>query len=113
MLVRVRRANSRAWNTSTVNSKCCTAVASRCLADRIWTRLINAAAILKAGYERIGFMGTKLPLDHRARKRFEGFTEALAKSGVEIEDREFYSGGSALAKGREMTATMLPLAHLS
>lgn len=66
-----------------------------------------AQAILKAGYEHIGFMGTKMPLDHRARKRFEGFTEFLAKNGVEIEDRDFYSGGSALAKGREMTRAML------
>jgi LacI family gluconate utilization system Gnt-I transcriptional repressor len=66
-----------------------------------------AKAILKEGYEHIGFMGTKMPLDHRARKRFEGFTEALAKSGIEIEDRDFYSGGSALAKGREMTQAML------
>ncbi|MGB0439034.1 MAG: LacI family DNA-binding transcriptional regulator [Paracoccaceae bacterium] len=66
-----------------------------------------ARAILKAGFEHIGFLGTKMPLDHRARKRFEGFTEALAKAGVEIADKEFYSGGSALAKGREMTATML------
>ena len=66
-----------------------------------------AQAILKAGYQHIGFMGTKMPLDHRARKRFEGFTEVLGKHGIEIEDREFYSGGSALAKGREMTQTML------
>ncbi|MDJ0822530.1 MAG: LacI family DNA-binding transcriptional regulator [Paracoccaceae bacterium] len=66
-----------------------------------------ARAILKQGYERIGFMGTKMPLDHRARKRFEGFTEALAKAGVEVVDQEFYSGGSALAKGREMTEKML------
>jgi LacI family gluconate utilization system Gnt-I transcriptional repressor len=66
-----------------------------------------AQAILKAGYRRIGFLGTKMPLDHRARKRFEGFTEVLAKAGVEIEDRDFYSGGSALAKGREMTEAML------
>lgn len=66
-----------------------------------------ADAILKEGYERIGFMGTKMPLDHRARKRFEGFTEGLAKAGIEIEDRVFYSGGSALAKGREMTQEML------
>ena len=48
-----------------------------------------------------------MPLDHRARKRFEGFTEALAKAGVEVEDQEFYSGGSALAKGRDMTREML------
>ncbi|WP_349305025.1 LacI family DNA-binding transcriptional regulator [Marivita sp. GX14005] len=68
---------------------------------------IMAQAILKAGYSRIGFLGTKMPLDHRARKRFEGFTEALAKSGVEIADKEFYSGGSALVKGREMTSAIL------
>ncbi len=66
-----------------------------------------AEAILEAGYRRIGFMGTKMPLDHRARKRFEGFTRTLAKSGIEIIDQDFYSGGSALAKGREMTAEML------
>ncbi|MDR9485339.1 MULTISPECIES: LacI family DNA-binding transcriptional regulator [Sediminimonas] len=64
-------------------------------------------AILKAGYRKIGFLGTKMPLDHRARKRFEGFTQALAKGGIEIADQEFYSGGSALAKGREMTQAIL------
>ena len=53
-----------------------------------------AQAIIRAGYRRIGFMGTKMPLDHRARKRFEGFTEALAKAGIEMADHEFYSGGS-------------------
>ena len=66
-----------------------------------------AEAITKAGYRRIGFLGTKMPLDHRARKRFEGFTESLAKSGVEIADQEFYSGGSTLSKGRDMTHEML------
>ncbi|WP_197917611.1 LacI family DNA-binding transcriptional regulator [Thiosulfatihalobacter marinus] len=66
-----------------------------------------ASAILSAGYRRIAFLGTKMPLDHRARKRFEGFTETLAKGGVEVCEREFYSGGSALAKGREMTRAVL------
>ncbi len=66
-----------------------------------------AEAITKAGYKRIGFLGTKMPLDHRARKRFEGFTESLAKSGVEIADQEFYSGGSTLAKGRYITREIL------
>ncbi|MEM1352892.1 MAG: substrate-binding domain-containing protein, partial [Pseudomonadota bacterium] len=66
-----------------------------------------AEAIVKQGYSRIGFMGTKMPLDHRARKRFEGFTAGLTTAGIEIEDREFYKGGSALAKGREMTQAML------
>jgi LacI family gluconate utilization system Gnt-I transcriptional repressor len=64
-------------------------------------------AIVKQGYSRIAFLGTKMPMDHRARKRFEGFTEALAKHGIEIADQEFYSGGSALLKGREMTQQIL------
>ena len=66
-----------------------------------------ARAILKDGYAHIAFLGTKMAQDHRARKRFEGFTEALAKAGVEIEDHQFYSGGSALVKGREMTRDVL------
>jgi LacI family gluconate utilization system Gnt-I transcriptional repressor len=69
--------------------------------------LMMAQAIVEQGYRRIGFMGTKMPLDHRARKRFEGFTEGLAKAGIEVADREFYSGGSSLGKGREMTKAML------
>jgi LacI family gluconate utilization system Gnt-I transcriptional repressor len=48
-----------------------------------------------------------MPLDHRARKRFEGFTRTLGAAGIEIADQEFYSGGSALLKGREMTAAMM------
>ena len=66
-----------------------------------------AEAILKSGYENIGFMGTQMPLDHRARKRFEGFTQALAKQSMKIMDHEFYTGRSALAKGREMTKAIL------
>ncbi|EKE44303.1 transcriptional regulator, LacI family protein [Oceaniovalibus guishaninsula JLT2003] len=66
-----------------------------------------AEAILRQGFEQIGFIGTKMPMDHRARKRFEGFTEALAKRGMEVVDQEFYDGGSALKKGREMTQTLL------
>ena len=68
---------------------------------------IMAEEIANSGYRKIGFMGTKMPLDHRARKRFEGFTESLAKLGIEISDQEFYSGGSALSKGRDMTRAML------
>lgn len=66
-----------------------------------------AEQIIEAGYRKVGFMGTKMPRDHRARKRFEGFTRTLAKAGIEIADQDFYSGGSALAKGREMTEAML------
>ncbi len=66
-----------------------------------------AKAIVEQGYRRIAFLGTKMPLDHRARKRFEGFTEVLAKAGIEIADHEFYEGGSGLAKGRQLTEALL------
>lgn len=66
-----------------------------------------ARQIVKNGYQKIGFLGTKMPMDHRARKRFEGFTEALAREKVEVIDQEFYEGGSSLAKGREMTERIL------
>ena len=66
-----------------------------------------AEQIIAAGYTRIGFIGTKMPLDHRARKRFEGFTATLGKSGIEIVEREFYEGGSSLTKGRELTERIL------
>ena len=66
-----------------------------------------ARAIVAAGYRKIGFLGTKMPDDHRARKRLEGFTEGLAEAGLGLVDSVYYSGGSALAKGREMTKAML------
>ncbi|MDP2062261.1 MAG: LacI family DNA-binding transcriptional regulator [Phaeovulum sp.] len=64
-------------------------------------------AVIAAGYKRIGFLGTKMPDDHRARKRLEGFNEALAEAGLELVDSVYYSGGSALLKGREMTKAIL------
>ncbi|MBK5947085.1 LacI family transcriptional regulator [Rhodobacter veldkampii DSM 11550] len=66
-----------------------------------------AQAIVAAGYRRIGFLGTKMPEDHRSRKRLEGFAEGLAEAGLQLADREFYSGGSALKKGREMTEAIM------
>lgn len=66
-----------------------------------------AEAILAAGYKKIGFLGTMMPFDHRARKRLEGLEEGLATAGLSLADREFYSGGSALLKGREMTESIL------
>jgi LacI family transcriptional regulator, gluconate utilization system Gnt-I transcriptional repressor len=66
-----------------------------------------AEAILTAGYKKIGFLGTMMPFDHRAKKRLEGLEEGLAAAGMSLADREFYSGGSALLKGREMTEKIL------
>ena len=66
-----------------------------------------AEAIVASGYRRIAFMGTQMAGDFRARKRLEGFEEALRRAGLELVDREYYSGGSALLKGREMTQAVL------
>jgi LacI family gluconate utilization system Gnt-I transcriptional repressor len=66
-----------------------------------------AEAIVAAGYRRIGFLGTKMPDDHRARKRLEGFKEGLAAAGLSLAGEEYYAGGSALLKGREMTGAIL------
>ncbi|MFV0302052.1 MAG: LacI family DNA-binding transcriptional regulator [Paracoccus sp. (in: a-proteobacteria)] len=63
--------------------------------------------ILAAGYRRIGFVGTHMPEDHRARKRLAGFEEGLAGKGVQLEAREYYQGGSSLLKGRELTERIL------
>lgn len=66
-----------------------------------------AQAIVAAGYRRIGFLGTRMQGDHRARKRLEGFREVLDAAGLELADTEYYSGGSGLAKGRAMTRQLL------
>lgn len=66
-----------------------------------------AARILAAGYRRIGFVGTHMPEDHRARKRLAGFEEGLTEAGVPLKAREYYQGGSSLLKGRELTERIL------
>ncbi|WP_112872776.1 LacI family DNA-binding transcriptional regulator [Paracoccus endophyticus] len=66
-----------------------------------------AAHILAAGYRRIGFIGTHMPEDHRARKRLAGFERVLSDAGVPLAAREYYQGGSSLAKGRELTERIL------
>lgn len=66
-----------------------------------------AEAILHAGYRRVGFVGSRMPEDHRAKKRLYGFETALTQAGVPLTAREFYQGGSSLVKGRELTARLL------
>lgn len=66
-----------------------------------------AAQILARGYRRIGFIGTKMPQDFRARKRFDGFAEGLAAQGVTLVDLEHYAGDSSIETGRALTANML------
>lgn len=67
----------------------------------------TAQAILAAGYRRIGFLGSQMPADFRARKRMEGFVTALEAAGLKLAATEYYADGSGLAKGRQMTAALL------
>ena len=66
-----------------------------------------AAEILGAGYRLIGIIGTHMPEDHRAKKRLAGLEAALSQAGVPLAAREFYQGGSSLAKGVELTERIL------
>ena len=66
-----------------------------------------ADEIFGAGYRRIGFIGTHMPEDHRARKRLAGFEARLGELGVQLAAREYYQGGSSLSKGRELTERIL------
>jgi LacI family gluconate utilization system Gnt-I transcriptional repressor len=66
-----------------------------------------AKAIVGKGHKNIGFLGTKMPLDYRATKRYDGFAAGLKDAGITLMDEEFYSSGSTVAKGRDSTAEML------
>ena len=66
-----------------------------------------AREITRRGYRRIAFLGSKMPDDHRARKRLEGFEQGLSEAGLALAATEFYSGGSSLRKGREMATAAL------
>ncbi|MFY0618289.1 LacI family DNA-binding transcriptional regulator [Shimia sp.] len=66
-----------------------------------------AQTILKSGYRKIGFVGTKMPQDFRAEKRFKGFVEALGETGVSLIDQELYSGVSSIETGNMLTEMLL------
>ncbi|WP_282077847.1 LacI family DNA-binding transcriptional regulator [Epibacterium ulvae] len=68
---------------------------------------LMAREMLARGYRRIGFIGTKMPQDFRAKKRFDGFVAELTDQGVQLSDQELFSGGSSILTGRELTADML------
>lgn len=66
-----------------------------------------AHLILKAGYKKIGFIGTKMPQDYRAEKRLKGFELELADAGLELADRELYSGVSSIETGHKLTEMLI------
>lgn len=64
-------------------------------------------AFVERGYKRVGFIGSKMPADYRARKRLDGFTAALTGAGLDLAATEFYSGRSSLKSGRDLTENIL------
>ncbi|RMD47254.1 MAG: LacI family DNA-binding transcriptional regulator [Alphaproteobacteria bacterium] len=71
-----------------------------------------AEAVLAAGYRRVALLGTRMNGDHRAAKRLQGFADRLREAGLSPVTREYYEGGSSLAKGRAMTAAVLERAEV-
>jgi len=65
-----------------------------------------AEAIIARGYRRIGFIGTKMPKDFRAAKRYQGFVEVIARAGLSLVAERQYSGGSSIAEGRKITTDL-------
>ena len=66
-----------------------------------------AQAIHAKGHTKIGFIGTKMDSDFRAKKRLEGFTNELTRLGLTLVDQGLYTEGSTIAKGRDLTAALL------
>ncbi|WP_331377104.1 LacI family DNA-binding transcriptional regulator [Sinorhizobium chiapasense] len=60
----------------------------------------SADFLVKRGYRRIGYVGHDLTRDTRARKRFDGFCEALGSAGFALVDREICTGASSVESGR-------------
>jgi LacI family gluconate utilization system Gnt-I transcriptional repressor len=66
-----------------------------------------ALAIVEKGHRKIGFLGTKMPLDFRATKRLDGFVAGLKSKSIELIGQELYSSGSTVQKGKESARAML------
>ncbi|MEL7528589.1 MAG: LacI family DNA-binding transcriptional regulator [Pseudomonadota bacterium] len=66
-----------------------------------------AEALLGLGRKRIGYVGCGLNADFRARKRFDGFRDALARGGLEVASSRISEDLSTVKAGRELTAQIL------
>ena len=63
-----------------------------------------AEAIIAAGYRRIAFLGTQMPSRTPAPANgWRGSKRRCRRPACTLVDREYYTGGSSLLKGREMT----------
>lgn len=63
--------------------------------------------LIERGYRHFGYVGHDWVADRRARVRYEGLVEALAKSGLTIVEHAIAEGPSSTAAGSAMTAQLL------
>ncbi|WP_434054405.1 MAG: LacI family DNA-binding transcriptional regulator [Roseibium sp.] len=66
-----------------------------------------AEALLGLGRKRFGYAGCGLEMDFRAKKRFEGFSEALSRAGLAFAASRISEGFSTVKGGRELTLQLL------
>ena len=63
--------------------------------------------LVERGYRHFGYVGHDWSSDRRARIRYEGLVEALAKSGLTVEGHAIIDGPSSMAAGSAMTLELL------
>ncbi len=71
---------------------------------------VTARHLVERGYRRIGYIGHHLDHDRRATKRYEGFRDALAETGLGIAATEILPQGSSIRGGRDGLERLLTLA---
>lgn len=69
--------------------------------------MVSARHLLERGYRRIGYVGPQFSFDPRARKRFEGFSQALAEAGLQPAEIELIGRTSSTEVGRAALERML------
>jgi LacI family gluconate utilization system Gnt-I transcriptional repressor len=72
---------------------------------------IMAEHIIARGYSRLGYIGSNLNLDIRARKRRDEFVRVLEMSGGTLVHELIPEQASSMHLGRALTAEMLALSH--
>jgi LacI family gluconate utilization system Gnt-I transcriptional repressor len=66
----------------------------------------SARHLIERGYRRIGYVGHDPSFDLRAKKRFEGFSAALAEAGLKLAGEEIVRGPSSVEAGHHGLARL-------
>jgi LacI family gluconate utilization system Gnt-I transcriptional repressor len=69
--------------------------------------LASARHLIERGYRRLGYVGHDVTRDTRAKKRVEGFSQALAEQGLSLIDQEIVPSLSSVEAGRDGLSRLL------